>query len=69
MQRNACVYDWRSDHEQLATHIERLEWFRAQGIKTIELNQKLDDLKTQSMILVELASAEMRSADNQRSAT
>jgi hypothetical protein len=63
------VYNWRSEHEQLATHIQRREWFRAKGIKTIELDQKLDDLKAQSKILVELAPAEMRPADNQRSAT
>jgi hypothetical protein len=42
------VYNWRSEHEQLATHIQRREWFRAKGIKTIELDQKLDDLKAQS---------------------
>ena len=28
---------------------------RAKGIKTIELDQKIDDLKAQPMILVELA--------------
>jgi hypothetical protein len=63
MQDNRRVYHWRNDHEQLAIHIERLEWFLAKGIHTSGLARKLDDLKDQARILAELVSAEMRPAE------
>ena len=63
MQGNRRVYHWRNDHEQLAIHIERPEWFLAKGIHTSALARKLDDLKDQARIMAELVSAEMRPAE------